>query len=269
MRLRAAGLGSLGNVRQSNDDHYCLAQMIEQTALTVVDIDVGSRLFTDYGFLAAVADGMGGYNGGSFASRLVLESLVAQFYGEKHGGCSRDEFTLCVARYVKTATDVLCARLQRNPELSEAGTTLAGVALMPADLLVVFHVGDSRVLRCCSGYCRQLTVDHTPLGRDLAAGRLSVELAQALPQANQLTRSIGLIGDTSADILAGGGWADGERFLIATDGCFGLGRGVPGDHLTSLLTSPGQAEGLAASIMSAALETDGSDNATVVVVDLG
>jgi serine/threonine protein phosphatase PrpC len=159
MRITAAGLSHRGTVRPSNEDHYCLGAFVEQEAFTSLTLDTSSTTFAQYGLLAAVADGMGGYAGGSLASRVALETLSAGFYGERRSGCTAEQLAASLQRYLEQTRQVLAHVLQRSPEYAQAGTTLAGIALMPPDIMAVFHAGDSRVLRAAAGYLRPLTVD--------------------------------------------------------------------------------------------------------------
>lgn len=269
MRIAAAGFSDRGRVRADNDDHYVVGPFVEQGTLLALACDSESRAFRRYGLLVAVADGMGGYAGGGEASRLALETLTAQFHGDSREGCTPAELADALARYLAETQRALAGWLARHPHYAEAGTTLAGVALMPPDALVVFHIGDSRVLRAAAGFVRPLTVDHTPVGADLATGRLTAEQAAALPAAHQLTRSLGAYGDAHVEVSAEHTWAPGTHIIIGTDGWHGVGTGLPREAVQAIIRQGGDAEVLARTLVERAVEADGSDNATVVVVEVG
>lgn len=268
MKIRVAGLSHLGRVRDRNDDHYCLGTFVEQGVLTSITIDTHSRFFQEYGLLAAVADGMGAYAGGSLASRVVLETLSAQFYSERRAGYGSVQLAACLAGYLVQTTRTLEAVLKRSSDLADAGTTVAGIALMPPDVLIVFHAGDSRVLRGSAGFVRALTIDHTPLSPDIASGRLSEEQASALPAASQLTRALGLKGDTRVEMNQELAWAPGDCFVIGTDGFHGLGRGLSGYAISTALCAGGDTSTTTERLIADAVKTDGSDNATLILVQL-
>lgn len=160
MRIFAAGLSDAGVTRATNDDHYCIGPFVEQGSLTSLSLDTASVSFQRHGLLAAVADGMGSYAGGAIASRILLETLSALFYGQQLQGNTPDELREQLAGCLQQAQEVLRAYLLRDEKLHEAGTTLAGLVLLPPDICLVFHLGDSRVLREAAGYVRQL--DHPP-----------------------------------------------------------------------------------------------------------
>ena len=266
--ISAAGWSATGPVRVSNDDHYCVGPIVEQPGRTTLAIESDSMHFQSYGFLAAVADGMGGYAGGAAASRLVLDVLAAQFYGERRhptGDATAEQ----IARYVEQARQTLSEALRRRPELGDAGTTLAGIVLARPDILVVFHVGDSRVLRASGGFVRGLTVDHSVVAADVACGRLSEDDAVSVPGGDALTRSLGLRGNGAPEIQVFSAWEPGDCFLIGTDGWHGLGRGLSRLALRQWLTDDPEPERLVERMIEAAGKADGQDNASVVVVVVG
>jgi protein phosphatase len=266
MFIRAAAASDCGRVRVKNDDHYCLGTLVEQTALTALTVDAGSTFFRDYGLLAAVADGMGGYQGGDYASRLVLETLSALYYGEKRAGCEITDLAKRLEEYLSQTQRMLARALERHKEYGDAGTTLAGLALMPPDYMVVFHAGDSRVLRGCAGYVRALTIDHTPVGADVDAGLMSEEQAASRPEAHQLTLSLGSSIEQKVPVNIDFAWTPGETFLIGSDGFYGLGCGLPKTVIRDALRLESRPEPLARALIERAVAMDGEDNATVVVI---
>jgi len=266
MHLRAVGYSDRGPVRPANEDHYGIGPFVEQAAFTVLALDVASVTFREYGLLVAVADGLGGYAGGEVASRVALETLSALFYGERRAGISTEQFTEQLRHYLEQTQRALEAVLRRSPEYLDAGTTLAGIALLPPETLVIFHAGDSRVLRAAAGYVRPLTVDHTVAGADLASGRMSEAEAAAIPQAGLLTRALGLHGDTRVEIDATQTWAPGTLFLLGSDGWHGTGRGISRQAIQAAVREGLPVEVLVRRLIGEAIAADGHDNATLVVV---
>lgn len=267
MRICAAGMSERGPVRAENDDHYALGPYVEQGAATVLTLETDSHTFRHYGLLAAVADGMGGYAGGALASRTVLETLTAAYYSERRTGCTAGELADCLERYLAQTRQVLAQQLTRA-DFADGGTTLAGVALMPPDALVVFHAGDSRVLRAAAGYVRPLTVDHTPLGPDLASGRISEVEAREMPEAGLLTRALGAEGDTRVELATEHTWAAPTSLLLGTDGFHGAARGIGRAEMQEIMRRDGPPDQTLRTLLAAALHADGSDNATLVVVGI-
>ena len=150
-----------------------------------------------------------------------------------------------------------------------AGTTLAGMVWLPRAVAVKFWCGDSRILRQSGGYVRALTVDHAPLAGDIARGALS-EAAAASPLASQLSRSLGGRGEGRIECDAETIWERDDRFLLATDGFHGLGRGL---NLAQLRGELEKVEAMAPrarveSLVAAAVAIDGADNVTLVEVGM-
>ena len=270
MIIQAAGWSHCGRVRTGNDDHFCVGSWVEQGAAASLQIGADAAWFRDYGLLCAVADGMGGYEGGALASRVMLEALSGLFYAEKRAGADAAALRESVQKCFDGARRVLEHALRREPQLAQAGTTLAGIALLPPDVLVVFHVGDSRVLRWSGGYARALTIDHSPVAADILAGRLSEEAAAALPIASQITRSLGIEGDGTLEIGDEAVWKTGESFLLGSDGWHGLGRGLSQRAVRDALRDQPDARpaAMVQSLVSQAVQHDGQDNATLVMVSL-
>ena len=269
MHLRAVGWSEKGPVRAANEDHYCIGPFVEQAAFTVLALDDASATFQHYGLLAVVADGLGGYAGGEVASRVALETLSALYYGERRDGISAEDFAEQMQHYLEETQRVLEGVLQRTPELAAAGTTLAGIALKPPDELVIFHIGDSRVLRAAAGYVRSLTIDHTVAGLDLANGRISEEEATEMPQAGLLTRALGQHGNATVEIDATQCWSPGTIFLLGSDGWHGTGRGLPRQTIQATVRENLPVETLVRRLVNDAITLDGRDNATLVAVAIG
>ncbi|HEY3415416.1 MAG TPA: protein phosphatase 2C domain-containing protein [Armatimonadota bacterium] len=268
MRIHAVGCGSQGNVREKNDDFFCVGPFIEQTALTAITLDETTTYYNKYGVLAAVADGIGGYQGGRFASQIVLETFSAQFYSEQRDGCEIRELAADITRYLRETQRILEGKLSRNSSMGEAGTTLAGIVLMPPDYLVIFHAGDSRVLRASGGFIRALTIDHTLVGADVDAGRLSEQEALAVEGGDRLTRSLGRHGDSRVEVNIDLAWGPMDRFFICTDGFHGLGRGIPRAQIRDTMHKFHDMDTLAVALIEEAVKRDGRDNATLIIVDI-
>jgi serine/threonine protein phosphatase PrpC len=263
----------VGRVRAQNDDYFCLGPLIEQNGGAALAFEATSRFFSNFGLLCAVADGMGGYAGGAVASKTVLETLSALFYARKHEGMNAQQLATQLEEDFVSVRKVLEATLHRDG-LSSAGTTLAGIVLLPPDVAVVFHCGDSRVLRCSGGYVRALTLDHTPLAAEIAAGRMDESSAATSPLASKVSRSLGLKGDTRIEMNGDLTWQTGDSFLLCTDGFHGLGRGLSPAALRDCFATSRQNKvhtNSATQVQMAVEESvalDGHDNSTLVQIQV-
>lgn len=257
MRFRISGASRQG-ARDYNDDHFCIGTSTRQLLPLSLEVEDDDPGFRDNGLLAAVADGMGSYQGGALASKTALESLTQTFHSLRN---SKTEARLKAAlkESLRSLKQVL-----KTKNMRQAGTTMAGVVFSAPDRLTVFHIGDSRVLRLRDGALAGLTLDHTPVGEDLAFGRISLEQAIERPDAFQLTRSLGLVGDTRVETRIVD-YLPGDSFLLLTDGVCSPGRGLTGPEIEQFLKSETSEPLLCSEMLDRAVEQDG-DNATLVLV---
>lgn len=242
MKLNCLAHTHIGR-RENNEDAYCAA------------VPLG---------LFAVADGMGGYEGGEVASRLAIESLSS--FVQRNAGdqdvtwpyavdrsLSLDENLLAVG--VRLAHDEIAVR--RTGILSQMGATLAAMIVRDGRA-IIGHVGDSRVYRLRGGQLTQLTRDHSFYEELVATGAADVPPRHEFRYANMITRALGIAGPPEIRSIE---LASGDLYLLCTDG----------------LTDPlGEAEiaellrhgGLAACrrLVDHAYVAGGRDNITAVVV---
>lgn len=223
--------------RTNNEDSYCIAPHVG---------------------LYAVADGMGGHEGGEVASRLVIDSLL--HFLERAGQV--DDPTgaaLELTGAVRWATDRVAA--QAYGALEEMGSTVAALWVRDGRA-VIAHVGDSRVYRLRAGKLTQLTHDHSMFNELEAQG--SGVLAELLRDriSHVVTRCISAGCNAEPDIQVVDIEPD-DVFLLCSDG------------LSDVLT-PGELESLMADhspsvahrkLVERAYQRGGSDNITAVVVD--
>jgi hypothetical protein len=105
--------------------------------------------------LLMIADGMGGHAHGAMASRAVLDYLVA--------AVDRLSNPASCAEVVEEANRHLFELMHEHPEALGMGTTLVG-AVLTANQLVTFNVGDSRCYLFSAGQLVQLSYDDVPEG---------------------------------------------------------------------------------------------------------
>lgn len=233
VRLTVGASTDVGRVRDHNEDGY------------LIDDDLG---------LVAVADGMGGHRGGEVASALALEVLLDEF-SARHD--LRDA--------VVAANDAVYERSTEDDAVRGMGTTLtAGVLGDDHETFIVGHVGDSRAYLFRDGALRRITSDHSLVEELIQAGELTEEEAERDPRRSQITRALGLDRGVEVDLFPVV-VADGDRVLLCSDGLTGM---VRDDGIADLLAAERDPARLAQLLVDAANEAGGTDNTTVVVVDV-
>ncbi|MCD9893230.1 PP2C family protein-serine/threonine phosphatase [Bradyrhizobium japonicum] len=158
-----------GRVRPGNED----ATAVDNRILTGnMDAPVLMTTPSDSCLLLMIADGMGGHAHGAMASRAVLDYLVA--------GVDRLSNPASCAEVIEEASQHLYELMQEHPDALGMGSTLVG-AVLKADQLVTFNVGDSRCFLFSRGQLVQLSQDDVPEGEINQFGpRQSHALTQAL-----------------------------------------------------------------------------------------
>lgn len=229
--IAAVGHSSLTGPRERNED-FC-----------GVVTPSGAEL-ENKGVLAAVADGIGGHRGGREAAEYTVRGLLADYYATPD--------TWAVPRAIETVAGALnrwvIAEAGRNAELAGMATTLSALVLRGRRYYTA-HIGDSRIYRFREGRLAPLSVDHVWDHPELR---------------NVLSRAIGLDPRLLLDV-GEGELAPGERFLLVSDGVWGV---LPDALMAEVLLDHPEPQAAAAALSSLALARGGHDNATAVVVDI-
>jgi len=225
MRIEVGATTDVGKVREGNEDSYLVRPP-----------------------LYAVADGMGGALGGEVASTLAIEAL-------------EEASTEALSERVRRANAAVFERSSSDAEVSGMGTTLT-VAEVEGDELHLAHVGDSRAYLLRAGDLRQLTEDHTLVGRMVQAGEITREEADTHPHRNVLVRVVGTEPEVTVD-EASVALIDGDRVLLCTDGLTGM---LAEDQIRAILEAEPDVNRAAERLVRAANRAGGVDNITAVVL---
>ena len=209
--------------------------------------------------LLAVADGVGGTEGGETASAETIEALLAEL-----ANAPDDDPTAALERAFSVANQRVRARAVERPELEGMASTLAA-ALVRGDKAWVASAGDSRVYRFHKGRLRQLTVDHTWVAEQLRAGRLTDEEAKISAFRNVITRAIGIADAVEPDTVGPIKLPNGSLLLLCSDGLYRL---VSDTAIARVLES-GTPHSMAERLVRLANDAGGSDNISVVVFRIG
>jgi PPM family protein phosphatase len=210
--------------------------------------------------LFAVADGMGGHAGGEVAARIAVETLDHAFDRSPTAAGLRSAFT--------EANLAIWQESQDNTDLRGMGTTLTALALVGGadgrDVLALANVGDSRAYVLSDRRLIQVTDDHSLAEERMRHGEMTEAEAAVHPQRHILTRALGVSSEVETDM-----WElhlrTGDRVLICSDG---LTNEVGMDEMTDVLVSISDPEEAAERLVQVANEHGGSDNITVIVVDV-
>lgn len=253
----------VGRVRDNNEDHLLVGRLVKNRGWLSLSLSGEDDFIHDYGLLLAVADGMGGENGGETASRLTLVTLDREFHTTMKGAGDED-FRRQLAASVDAANRAVMHAAEVNPALLNMGTTLSGICLTPSRHWQ-FHCGDSRIYRSRNRMLKLLTVDDTVAERNARLGLVQTSDVLASQAAHLLTNCIGRMSSTChfepmpvVEV--------GDRFLICSDGLHGfVTEEVVGRWLSSADLSPEQ---IGVGLMQEVMEAGAADNVSLIVISV-
>lgn len=199
--------------------------------------------------LWAVVDGMGGHSGGDLAAQQIVDSLREAAVRPVDADAAHGALQEANAR--------IHARNQRLR--LEAGATVV-TAVLGVDGLEIAWAGDSRAYRIDADGAALLTHDHSVVQQLVDAGVISAAMAERHPHANVVTRALGIDPAVNLDIVTG--VTCPGRFLLCSDG---LSRSLRDEDLSPTMTL----EQLADTLLANALARDGSDNVSLVLIEVG
>jgi serine/threonine protein phosphatase PrpC len=265
LSVTSHGITDRGLVREKNEDQFVVAEIrrmlrIRHSSLSQPDALMGQGL----GQLFVVADGMGGHQGGEYASALAVasvENIVLNTIGWLFR--LKGEGILAEFQEALRATDRwVIEAAQRQPELKGMGTTLT-VAYVTGNVLYLAHAGDSRCYLYRGGKLEQLTRDHTFVAALVQEGVITSEAAAQHTMRNVITNAVG--GDKKGvepevhkHLLSAG-----DVLLLCSDG---LTEMMSDEEIAKeLRTGSRSPEDLCGVLVGTANARGGTDNITVVV----
>lgn len=193
----------IGIKRKTNQDSLGLFK---------ADTDKGEVL------LAIVCDGMGGYQSGELASKVIVEAFEKWFklelpkliYNTFYSSTIVNQWT----SIINTCNDSLVRHGRRKK--IEMGSTLT-VGLFFEGKYYIAHVGDSRAYILSDNYVKKLTIDQSLVADAVRNGKMTEEEASKDKRRNVLTECIGIT-TTVSPLFFEGIIKGKESFIICSDG---------------------------------------------------
>ena len=225
------GVSKTGLVRQRNEDRFYAK-----------------------GPLLIVADGMGGYTGGEYASTMVVDTIVDVIE-------RADIITVDVLREaILEANRMVFEKSQSYKELEGMGTT-AVVAYVKEDTLLWAHVGDSRLYIYSDSQLRRMTNDHSMVQELVNAGTITEAEVIHHPKRNMLTRAIGVYDTVEVDT----GMVEvheGERILLCSDGLSGY---IEESRIEEILSEESSESRVLEDLVQLVYDAGARDNVTIIL----
>ena len=205
----------------------------------------------------AVADGMGGHDAGDVASSKVTQALLELpiVYG-------LDDLVASAVEALKKVNRELIALAGSSEGQRTIGSTVVGIAIANGQFRC-FWAGDSRAYRISDGAIERLSRDHSLVQSLVDAGMLAPDEAESHPNANVITRAVGVAEELTIDIVDGDARV-GDLFLLASDG---LTRPMSDSEIAAALVSnpPASAAG---KMVDTVLSRGAPDNVSMIIVKI-
>jgi serine/threonine protein phosphatase PrpC len=208
-----------------------------------------------------VSDGMGGHESGDVASRLAVqaaESYIDDLLGMAATNALDLEPAIALTEIVAEAHQAIVTAAAEAGG-SSMGATFVG-AFVSEQRAWIGHVGDSRAYLIRKGEGRQLTIDHSAVGRMIAEGVLTEEQAQNHPQRNVIEKALGFDGaEAEVDLVD---LDPGDVLVLCSDG---LSTVLSGSDMAGIVGAAANAQYASASLDDEAIKAGTDDNTTAVV----
>lgn len=230
MKLLVHAATDIGRVRQNNEDSF----LVDETA-----------------GIFAVADGLGGLEGGEIASQTAVATIVDAL--KNRGAAALDD----LSKLLLDANEAVVT-IGRKSGILQMGTTLT-MAHVVGDSLRLAHVGDSFALRVRDGTCTALTREH-----NVENDNKGIHDFSPYPPSyrHALTRVIGQTEPLKVDVIDEK-LAEGDWLVLATDG---LTDCVTYEEIGNICDPGKLPEQVVTTLITTALESSGHDNITVVAI---
>lgn len=243
-QLSYYGMTDPGRCRENNEDAYLLERK-------------GSYV------IAAVADGIGGYEGGEVASYLACK-CISDYLSDSPEKDLGEEVLKQAVIYANNSV----VSQQQNPRLSSMGCVLTAVLFdMEQHLAYMSHVGDTRLYKYKGGVLTKLSRDHSLVGFQEDAGILSEEEAMSHTQRNIITRFIGnarldwntnYMMDLSFQIEVD------TQYLICSDGLYDM---ITSAEIMEVLAQKSNLQQKVEALINRANLAGGKDNITAIILE--
>jgi len=217
--------------------------------------------------LYAIADGVGGHEGGEIASGLALrvmaESIVKSILlVESEGRLSElnDELILKdLTQAVATANSEVY--VQSQVKGNNMGTTLVAT-LFIGNTVYIANVGDSRVYFLEGEELRQITNDHSLVAALVAAGEITPDEIYIHPRRNVITRCLGIRQCVEVDLFTEE-LKPGDALLLCSDGLWEM---VRDNEIRDVVVRAQSSQAACEHLVELANQNGGIDNISVIIV---
>ncbi len=239
------GITDPGKVRTNNEDAFVVARQAGSARI-----------------LAAVIDGVGGYEGGEVAAAIASDCITVLLDQP-----IQDVAASLRASLVEINSRIIAARAAQSGRANMACVLTLVLADPETNQFDYVHVGDTRLYLLRGASLVKVSKDHSFVGFLEESNRLTEEDAMRHPKRNEVNKVLGMDPDisTQPDYIDSGSspFLPGDLLLLCSDGLTDM---VDSRQITDLLTTGETLPAKAKALIDAANGAGGQDNVTVVLV---
>jgi protein phosphatase len=208
--------------------------------------------------LFMVADGMGGHEGGEYASSVAVQEIAHHIRQETDRG---KEPSAVVGEAIAKANAEIIRRAPIYTNGTEMGTTVV-LALVRDNRVLVSHVGDSRAYMITKGGIQRLTHDHTFVAEWVREGTMTPEEARGHSSRHGLYSALGIDDDVEWE-TSEWPWDKHSCLLLCSDG---LTEMLPDESIETIVSEAESPQEACDELVDAANRMGGADNTSVIVI---
>ncbi|MBS4536107.1 Stp1/IreP family PP2C-type Ser/Thr phosphatase [Clostridium sp. D2Q-14] len=241
--MKYGGCTHVGKVRETNQDSYYIN-------------------YNDNLPVFAVADGMGGHNGGEIASDIAIDVIKnnSEIYLNK-----LSEEKLSIENFIRHTLELSNEQIYKAAIEDESykgmGTTVT-MGCIFKDELFIGNIGDSRAYIIKNNNIIKITEDHSLVAELVKNGTITKEEAINHPQKNIITRALGTDENVKIDIY-NYHIQENDVILLCTDGLTNL---VSEAKIMEYIEEFNDIQNICDNLINHANDNGGYDNSTVIII---
>lgn len=268
LHLCYSGVTDKGSLRPGNEDALAIGIPGRKDPLPLASLRPVKCLAE--GVLFLVSDGVGGLSAGEVASRMTVESVLAELASRLHHKpmrATRRRREDLLRTVLGKVNEAVFNTARADPDKARMAATLTALWVAP-DGVTTAQAGDSRCYRARGSVFAQLTEDQSKVAAMVRRGEISASEARNHPMRNVIEQAIGVKPELFHPVLRSFDLIPGDRFLLCSDG---LTDGLDNDSLAGYFAAaaPADLDQLARTMIDAGIRASGRDNLTVLLVACG
>lgn len=262
--LHLDGLTDIGSRRLNNEDAWWAGRLGGEHVFMEPGAEPLRLTLQGAPILLLVSDGVGGANAGEVASQMAVNLISDEL--RRASGALREPQSVCerVDAVLRAANTAIAAKAA-EPGFGGMGATLSLLCFVGAGAVCWGQVGDSRIYLCRQGRLKQISRDHSLVGRMRQQGEITEAEARQHPLRNQIDQSLGDPNNTFQPDVGIEDVRPGDVCLVCSDG---LSDGLWDHEIEQMLAAVQHAAEVRPAVrrlVAGAKQASGRDNITAVI----